>query len=54
MGEEVVIDWRELYIGYLSRCKGTPLTFVEFVKLREKILHNIKMEEQKRQWFNYE
>jgi hypothetical protein len=48
------MNWEELYAGYLSRCKSNPLTFVEFVKLRERILHNKKMEERKKEWFENE
>jgi hypothetical protein len=46
------MNWDELYKGYLSRCKGKPLNFSEFVRLREGILHNKKMEEKKKQWFD--
>lgn len=45
------MDWEELYKGYLSRCKGNPLTFQEFVKLREGILHKKRMEEKRKEWF---
>lgn len=47
------MDWNELYKGYLSRCKSKPLNFSEFVRLRERILHNKRMEEQKREWFGF-
>ena len=45
------MNWDELYKGYLSRCKCQPLNFSEFVKLRKTIIHNKKMEEKKREWF---
>lgn len=45
------MNWDELYKGYLSRCKGKPLNFSEFVRLREGILHNKQMEEKKKEWF---
>jgi hypothetical protein len=45
------MNWDELYKGYLSRCKGQPLNFSEFVKLRKTIIHNKKMEEKRREWF---
>ena len=46
------MDWNELYKGYLSRCKGKPLNFSEFVRLREGIIHNKQMEEKKKEWFS--
>jgi hypothetical protein len=46
------MNWDELYRGYLSRCKGKPLNFSEFVRLREGILHNKQMEEKKKEWFD--
>jgi len=45
------MNWDELYKGYLSRGKGGPLNFSEFVRLRKTIIHNKKMEEKKREWF---
>ena len=48
-GKEV--NWEELYQGYLSRCKGKPLNFSEFVRLREGILHKKRIEEKKKEWF---
>jgi hypothetical protein len=45
------MNWDELYKGYLSRCKGKPLNFLEFVKLRKTIIYNKKMEEKRREWF---
>jgi hypothetical protein len=45
------MDWERLYKEYLERCKSKPLSYTEFVKLRERILHNKKMEEQKKIWF---
>lgn len=48
------MNWEELYKGYLSRCKSKPLTFAEFVKLRESVIHNKKMEENKKKWFSYD
>lgn len=48
-----MINWEKLYKEYLDRCKSTPISFNEFVKLREKIIHNKKMEEQKKKWFEY-
>jgi hypothetical protein len=45
------MNWEELYQGYLSRCKGKPLNFSEFVRLREGILHKKKIEEKKKEWF---
>lgn len=46
------MNWEELYQGYLSRCKSKPLTFQEFVKLREGILHKKRIDEKKKEWFN--
>ena len=48
------MDWERLYKEYLERCKSKPLTYNEFVKLRERVLHNKKMEEKKQNWFSYE
>ena len=48
-GKEV--NWEELYQGYLSRCKGKPLNFSEFVRLREGILNKKRIEEKKKEWF---
>jgi len=45
------MNWEELYQGYLSRCKGKPLNFSEFVRLREGILHKKRIEEKKKEWF---
>jgi hypothetical protein len=48
------MDWERLYKEYLGRCKSKPLSYTEFVKLRETILHNKRMEEEKKKWFGYE
>lgn len=48
------MDWERLYKEYLGRCISTPLSFNEFVKLRERLLHNKKMEEIKKEWFGNE
>jgi hypothetical protein len=48
------MDWERLYKEYLGRCKSNPLSYTEFVKLRETILHNKRMEEEKKKWFGYE
>jgi hypothetical protein len=46
------MNWEELYKGYLSRCKGNPLNFSEFVRLREGIIRNKQLEENKKEWFD--
>lgn len=46
------MEWNELYKGYLSRCKGNPLTFEGFRHLREGVIHNKKIEARRRQWFS--
>jgi hypothetical protein len=46
------MNWEELYNGYLSRCKSNPLNFSEFVRLREGILRNKQLEENKKEWFD--
>lgn len=46
-----MMNWKELYKGYLSRCKSKPLTYVEFVKLREGMLSKNKIEKLKKPLF---
>ena len=48
----ISMNWEELYKGYLSRCKGNPLNFSEFVRLREGIIRNKQLEENKKEWFD--
>jgi len=46
------MDWDKLYNEYLGRCNKNPLNFSEFVKLRKTLIHNKKMEEKKKKWFD--
>lgn len=45
------MDWNEVYKGYLSRCKSKPLGLNEFIRLRERIIHNKRIEEKRKEWF---
>jgi BarA-like signal transduction histidine kinase len=49
-----MMDWEKLYKEYLGRCISKPITFEQFVKLREGLLKKKKLEEQKKKWFSYE
>jgi hypothetical protein len=45
------MDWERLYKEYLERCKSKPLTYNEFVKLREGMVKKKELDGKLQEWF---